>query len=172
MKLNKIIALGALAMASFSLLALTAGEDAPNFTAKNQDGKTISLADYKGKPVLLYFYPMDETPGCTKEACSFRDAFSELKKEGAVVLGVSTQDSESHRKFKANHKLPFDLISDLDGSLAKLYGVTKVPLVGVYHRESILIDPNGKVFKFYGDVDPSTHTQEVISDIAKMPKAS
>jgi peroxiredoxin Q/BCP len=147
------------------LLALSPGDAAPDFTAKNQDGKPVHLADFHGKFVLLYFYPKDETPGCTKEACSFRDAYAKIKDMNTVVFGVSRQDEKSHQEFKTKHKLPFDLLVDTDGSLAKLYGVKSIPVIGLSRRESVLIGPDGKVVRFYGDVDPSSHTQEVLNDI-------
>ena len=149
------------------LLALSVGSLAPEFSARNQDGKEIHLSDFKGKFVLIYFYPKDDTPGCTKEACEFRDKYSTLKKMNTVVLGVSRQDEKSHQKFKAKHHLPFDLLVDQDGSLSKAFGVSSMPLIGLTHRQSILIGPNGKVIQFYSDVDPSHHTKEVIEEIKK-----
>ncbi len=153
------------------LMAVTAGQKAPDFSAKNQDGKTVHLADQKGKFVLLFFYPKDETPGCTAEVCSFRDNFGKIKELNAVLFGVSRQDEKSHQKFIAKHKLPFDLLVDADGSLGKTYGVGSIPILGFSKRQSVLIGPDGKVVKFYESVDPATHTQEVIADIqaAKKP---
>jgi peroxiredoxin Q/BCP len=150
--------------------ALTAGDPAPDFAAANQDGKMIHLSDLAGKTVLIYFYPKDETPGCTTEACSFRDGFSKFKKLGALVYGVSRQDGKSHQEFKQKYHLPFDLLVDTDGSLAKKFGVGEIPLMGLTLRQSILIGPDGKVVKFYGDVDPSKHVDEVIADIQKIQK--
>ncbi len=147
-------------------LALSAGALAPNFSTKNQDGKTVSLSDFAGKPILLYFYPKDETPGCTKEACQFRDQFAEFKKQGAVVLGLSRQDEESHKKFSAKYHLPFDLLVDKDGAIAKAYGVGKFPVVGLLKRQSVLISKDGHVIKFYEDVDPEKHPAEVLKDLA------
>src|ERR1700677_2182504 len=147
----------------FSLLhisvafALSVGALAPNFSTKNQDGKTVSLSDFAGKPVLLYFYPKDETPGCTKEACEFRDKYTEFKKRGAVVIGISVQDEKSHLEFKTKHHLPFDLVVDTDGSIAKSFGVGKYPAAGLLKRQSVLIGKNGNVLKFYEDVNPDTH---------------
>lgn len=149
------------------LLALAPGAAVPNLAARNQDGKMIRISDFKGKFVLLYFYPKDETPGCTKEACSFRDEYASIKKLNAVVLGVSRQDEKSHRKFIAQHKLPFDLLVDADGSFAKAFGVSTMPIVGFHKRQSVLIGPDGKVLHFYESVDPNKHVQEVIADIQK-----
>jgi len=149
------------------LLALSPGDLSPDFSAKNQDGKTIKLSNLKGHYVVIYFYPKDDTPGCTKEACSFRDEYQKIKDLNAVVLGVSRQDEKSHQAFKAKHKIPFDLLVDKDGSLAKSFGVGTMPLIGFTKRQSILIGPNGKVVRFYESVDPSKHTHQVIEDIVK-----
>jgi peroxiredoxin Q/BCP len=148
--------------------ALEVGSVAPPFTARNQDGKKISLSDYTGKAVLLYFYPKDETPGCTKEACEFRDKFAEFKKHGAIVLGVSSQDEKSHRKFKDHHHLPFDLLADTDGTIAKAYGVGKFPVVGFFKRQSVLIGKDGRVFKYYEEVDPDKHADQALKDLNEM----
>ncbi|HEY8280170.1 MAG TPA: peroxiredoxin [Bdellovibrionota bacterium] len=149
------------------LVAMTPGSAAPNFSAKNQDGKEIHLADYKGKFVLIYFYPKDDTPGCTKEACDFRDRFTEVKKLNAVVLGVSRQDANSHKKFIAKHKLPFDLLVDGDGKIAEAFGVGTMPVIGFHKRQSILVGPDGKVVRFYESVTPEKHVAEVLEDIKK-----
>lgn len=149
------------------LMAVSAGTPAPNFVAKNQDGKEVRMADFKGKFVLIYFYPKDDTPGCTKEACDFRDRFTEVKKLNTVVLGVSRQDADSHKKFIAKHKLPFDLLVDSDGSLAKSFGVGTMPVVGFHKRQSVLVGPNGKVVHFYDSVSPEKHVDEVLADIRK-----
>ena len=149
------------------LMAISAGSPAPNFSAKNQDDKVIKLSDFKGKFVLLFFYPKDQTSGCTKEACEFRDNYSTLKQMNTVVLGVSRQDSDSHKKFIAKHTLPFDLLVDQDGNIAKSFGVGLMPIVGFHKRQSVLVGPDGKVVRFYESVDPSTHTKEVIEDIKK-----
>jgi peroxiredoxin Q/BCP len=165
MNMKKLIGtLGFLAL-FLGLVGLTQGQVAPDFSVKNQDGKAVSLADLKGKFVLLYFYPKDDTPGCTKEACSFRDGFHDLQKHGAVVFGVSKQDDESHRAFKAKHKLPFDLLVDTEGKLAASYGIGTMPVIGFYKRESVLIGPSGKVVKIYKDVSPEIHTHQVLLDI-------
>lgn len=166
MKLFKLFTLLSLVISSQALGAtLAPGTAAPDFTAKNQDGKAIHLADFKGKYVLLYFYPKDDTPGCTKEACNFRDGISVLQKHGAVVLGVSKQDEKSHQEFRAKYKLPFDLLVDSDGQVASAYGISSMPVVGYFKRESVLISPTGKVLKFYKGVDPEVHSKQVIQDI-------
>lgn len=151
--------------ASIFWLGLTAGEAAPGFTAKNQDGKDVHLSDFRGKPVLIYFYPKDDTPGCTKEACSFRDEFSKFQKMGAVVIGVSRQGSKSHQEFHSKYHLPFDLLTDTDGKLAESYGVGLMPVLGFHKRESALISPDGRLIRFYPDVDPGKHTAQVLKDL-------
>lgn len=152
------------------LMGIAAGTAAPDFSAKNQDGKTIKLSDFKGKFVMMYFYPKDDTPGCTKEACDFRDKYGEIRDLGGVVLGVSRQDAKSHQAFIAKHKLPFDLLIDEKGDIAKLYGVGTMPIVGFHQRQSVLIGPDMKVVKFYDSVDPKTHVAEVIADIKAAKK--
>lgn len=172
-KFKETIFLAVLPVFSAFLMSVAAGDTAPDFTLKNQDGKPVHLADSKGKFVLIYFYPKDETPGCTKEACEFRDQYSKIKKLNAVVFGVSRQDQKSHQEFSSHHKLPFDLLVDEDGAVAKSFGVGSMPVIGLTQRQSILIGPDGKVLRFYSSVDPATHTNEVISDIAKAsPPAS
>lgn len=151
-----------------TLLALKSGEPVPDFSAPNQAGKIVKLSNFKGKPVLLFFYPKDETPGCTKEACSFRDEYSKFKKLGAVVLGISRQDSEAHQKFIEKHKLPFDLLVDKEGAIAKSFGVGTLPIIGLLQRKSVLIGPDGKLVRFYDNVDPKTHSAEVLKDLEKM----
>lgn len=163
---KKILSLALLATFASLLSGLTAGDTAPDFAGKNQDGHVIRFSDFKGKPVLIYFYPKDDTPGCTKEACSFRDEYSKFQKLGAVILGVSTQDENSHKAFKAKHHLPFDLLADVDGSIAKAFGVGTMPIVGLVKRQSVLIGADGKVIRFYSDVSPGAHTDEVLKDLA------
>lgn len=149
------------------LMGISAGTQAPEFSVPNQDNKTVKLSDFKGKFVLLFFYPKDETPGCTKEACEFRDNYTTLKKLDTVVFGVSRQDAKSHKKFIAKHSLPYDLLIDKDGALAKAFGVGTMPIVGFHKRQSVLIGPDGKVVRFYENVDPGTHVPEVIADVKK-----
>lgn len=152
------------------LLALAPGDRAPEFAAKNQDGKLVRSSDFKGKFVLIYFYPKDDTPGCTKEACKFRDEYARIKKLNAVVLGVSRQGEQSHREFRAKHRIPFDLLVDEDGSLAEKFGVGTIPILGWSKRKSVLLGPDGKMIRFYDDVDPDAHAQEVMGDIERAGK--
>ena len=163
--MKRILGFLALAALAMAVMGLAPGDLAPDFSAKNQDGKALKLSEFRGKPVLLYFYPKDDTPGCTKEACSFRDEFAKVKKTGAVILGISRQDEKSHQAFRAKYHLPFDLLVDEDGGLAAAYGVGAYPIVGLLKRQSVLIGPDGKIFRFYRDVNPSTHTAEVLKDL-------
>lgn len=127
----------------------------------------IRFSDYRGQYVLIFFYPKDETPGCTAQACSFRDNFVQIKESNTVIFGISRQNEDSHKKFIAKHKLPFDLLVDSDGAAAKAFGVGTVPVLGFTKRQSLLFSPEGKVIRFYEKVDPKTHVQEVLKDIAK-----
>lgn len=140
-----------------------AGESAPEFTALDQDGRTVSLSSLKGKWVLLYFYPKDDTPGCTKQACDLRDGFTKFKKANVAVYGVSTQSAKSHQEFRAKHRLPFDLLVDEKGELGKLFGIGRYPVVGLYKRQSILIDPAGKIARRMEDVDPGKHADDILA---------
>ncbi|MGH7438009.1 MAG: peroxiredoxin [Polyangiaceae bacterium] len=138
------------------------GKPAPDFTATAQDGTTVHIAALKGKPVVVYFYPKDETPGCTKEACSFRDGWKSLAATGAALVGVSADDLESHRAFVAHYHLPFLLVSDPDGTLGAKYGV---PFHGVHARQTFIIGADGVVKKIYRHVDVTTHADQVLSDL-------
>ncbi len=143
---------------------LTPGGAAPDFTAKAHDGTELHLAALKGKPVVLYFYPKDETPGCTKQACALRDAWADLEKTGVVLVGVSGDSDESHKAFAAHHKLPFRLISDPDGKLAAQF---KVPFrAGFASRQTIVIDKEGRIKKVYRSVDVTTHAKDVLGDLS------
>ncbi|MBL7021951.1 thioredoxin-dependent thiol peroxidase [Patescibacteria group bacterium] len=143
---------------------------APSFKLKDQNNKIVSLSDFKGKYVLLYFYPKDMTPGCTIEAKCFRDKNNEFKKLGVYVLGVSIDSIESHQKFTERHGLNFPLLSDEEKEVVKKYGVWKdktmfgKKYMGI-QRDSFLIDKKGKVLKHYIKVSPSKHVEEVIKDL-------
>ena len=142
------------------------GKKAPAFTLKDQDGKTHKLSDYEGRPVVLYFYPKDDTPGCTTEACAFRDDVFKFKKMGVAIVGVSVDDVASHKAFAEKHSLPFTLLADSDKAVAKSYGVL-VDYKGteLASRQTFLIDPEGVVAKHYPKVDPDGHSPEVIADL-------
>ena len=149
-------------------LSLKEGDQAPSFTVNTNGGGKISLADYIGKNVILYFYPKDDTPGCTKEACAFRDHFADFKKKGAVVLGVSTDPVKSHDKFVEKFKLPFTLLADEDKKIVEAYGVwgQKSFMGRKYlgtHRVTFLIGPDGKIRKIWPKVKPEEHAEEVLA---------
>ncbi len=144
------------------------GTLAPNFTAHDANGETVKLKELRGQKVVLYFYPKDDTPGCTKEACSFRDAFADFKKQGIKVLGVSVDSEASHKKFTAKYKLPFTLLSDPDHSIADSYGVygEKKFMGRTYmgvKRITFLIDEKGKIKKVFEKVKPDEHAQDVLA---------
>ena len=149
-------------------LRLKVGDKAPSFTAATSGGGKISLADYLGQNVVLYFYPRDDTPGCTKEACAFRDQFADFKKKGAVVLGVSTDPVKSHDKFVAKFSLPFTLLADEDKQIVEAYGVwgEKSFMGRKYtgtNRVTFLIGPDGNIKKIWPQVKPEEHVAEVLA---------
>jgi peroxiredoxin Q/BCP len=146
------------------------GNKAPTFSLPDQDGMIRSLSDYKGKKVLLYFYPKDDTPGCTTEACNFRDGYKDFQNMGLVILGVSADSVKSHKKFAEKFKLPFPLLSDEDKKVCEVYGVwQKKKFMGCEYmgivRNSFLIDEEGKIAKIYESVKPLAHAGEVRDDI-------
>ena len=149
-------------------LKLKVGDLAPSFTAITNGGGKVSLADFKGKNVILYFYPRDDTPGCTKEACAFRDEFAAFKRKGAVVLGVSTDSAKSHDQFAEKFKLPFTLVSDEDKKIVQDYGAwgQKSFMGRKYqgtYRMTYLIGPEGRIKKIWPAVKPAEHAQEVLA---------
>ena len=127
------------------------------------DGTPVHLAALKGKRVVVYFYPKDETPGCTKEACSFRDTWQEIAKTGAVLLGISADTADSHKAFVAHYKLPFLLLSDPDGKIGDAYGV---PFSGHHQRQTFVVGTDGNVFKVYRTVDVTRHAAQVLDDLS------
>jgi peroxiredoxin Q/BCP len=140
------------------------GKPAPDFTTTAQDGTPVHLAALKGKRVILYFYPKDETAGCTKEACSFRDAWQGLSKTGAVLVGVSADTTDSHKAFAAHYQLPFLLVSDPDGTIGSAYGV---PFAGHHQRQTVLIGADGNVVKVYRKVDVAVHAAQILQDLRR-----
>ena len=149
-------------------LKLKEGDAAPDFSAATSGGGKASLSDFKGKNVILYFYPKDDTPGCTKEACGFRDSFSEFQKRGAVVLGVSTDSAKSHDKFVEKFKLPFPLLADEDKKIVNAYGVwgEKSFLGRIFNgtkRVTFLIGGDGRIRKIWPKVKPEEHAQEILA---------
>ena len=144
------------------------GQAAPEFTLLSDEGKEVSLKEFRGKKVVLYFYPKDDTPGCTKESCSFRDGYSEIRKKGAVVLGVSIDSVESHKKFKTKFHLNFPLLSDADKKVVSAYGVWKEKsmygrtYMGI-ERTTFVIDESGKIAKIFPKVSVDGHFDEVLA---------
>ena len=147
------------------------GKPAPEFTLEDDAGETVSLSDFRGKPVVLYFYPKDDTPGCTAQACGIRDVYGEFEREGAVVLGVSPDDERSHVKFKEKYELPFTLLADDDHEVAERYGVWGEKkymgrsYMGV-SRTTFVIAPDGTVAEVMENVKPDSHADDVLASLA------
>lgn len=154
-------------------MSIKIGLKAPSIKLKNQDGKTVSSTDFKGKNIVLYFYPKDNTSGCTKEACNFRDEFPKFGKLNAVILGVSPDSVESHQKFKNKYKLPFDLLSDEKKEVLKKYGVWKEKsmygrkYMGV-ERTTFIVNGNGKIAKIFPKVKVDKHNAEVMQALKEL----
>lgn len=151
------------------------GTKAPLFKLSDQDGKTHALKDLKGSWVLLYFYPKDDTPGCTKQACMIRDNFPAFKKLKCTVLGISIDTEKSHKKFEEKYKLPFTLLADTDHTVVTAYGVWgRKKFMGREYdgtlRTSFLINPEGKIAKVYENVKPALHAEEVLADLKLLQK--
>ncbi len=170
--LTAVALMAAALMAAVSLAAgenapkPKAGEMAPAITLKDQAGKSHTLADYKGKWVVVYFYPKDQTPGCTTQACEFRDNIFAFRKADAIVLGVSVDDEASHKEFAEKHGLPFPLLADVTHDTAKRYGVLgSFGPMTIAQRDTFLIDPTGKIAKHYEKVKPEGHSLIVLDDI-------
>jgi peroxiredoxin Q/BCP len=148
---------------------LQIGDKAPNFTANDQQGNAVTLSGFKGKKVILYFYPKDDTPGCTAEACNLRDNFNDLKKKGFVILGVSADSEKSHQKFIAKYELPFTLIADTDKNVHELYGTWQEK--SMYGRKymgtaryTFIIDEKGVIENVITKVDTKNHTEQILSE--------
>ena len=143
------------------------GAPAPAFRLQDQSGAWHDLNDYRGKWIVLYFYPKDNTPGCTAQACEFRDNIFAFNKLGAVILGISVDDVASHKQFAAEHSLPFTLLADSTKETAKAYGVlhSVLGLMEIARRETFIIDPRGRIAKHYASVDPKGHSQLVLADL-------
>ncbi|NDJ17028.1 peroxiredoxin [Myxacorys almedinensis] len=142
-------------------MPLSVGDTAPDFTVKDTTGTTIKLANYVGRKVVLYFYPKDDTPGCTKEACSFRDNYEQYLSKGITVLGVSMDDEASHQKFTEKFSLPFPLLADTDGAITKAYDVDG----GGYSKRVTYVIDNGKIAQVYGTVKTDTHATDILAEI-------
>lgn len=145
------------------------GEAAPGFSLPDQLGTQHTLNEFRGKYLVLYFYPKDDTPGCTQEACSFRDDLHQLTKMGAQVVGVSVDDTDSHAEFAKKYHLPFPLLADKGGEVAASYGaLLNLGLIKVARRYTFLIDPQGKISRVYLSVDTSRHSVEIIQDLKQL----
>ncbi len=142
------------------------GSTAPDFRLQDQNGDWHTLEQYRGKWVALYFYPKDDTPGCTTEACNFRDNIFAFREKDAVILGVSLDDVSSHKEFAEKYSLPFSLLADSENEVSEQYGVVRnLGIVKMARRETFLISPDGTVARHYGKVDPDTHSAEVLADL-------
>jgi thioredoxin-dependent peroxiredoxin len=150
------------------------GSPAPAFHLQDQFGAWHDLKDFRGKWVVLYFYPKDDTPGCTTQACEFRDNIFAFNKLGAVILGISVDDVASHRQFAQEHGLPFTLLADSTKETAKTYGVLRsvLGLMEIARRETFIIDPQGRIAKHYSSVDPKGHSQMVLADLKALQAKS
>ena len=149
------------------------GNPAPGFSLPDQQGKTHTLEDYRGKWLVLYFYPKDDTPGCTKEACAFRDDLNQITELGATVVGVSVDDTESHAEFAKKYHLPFPLLADKTTETAARYGaLLNLGFFKVARRYTFLIDPQGNIGKIYLTVETSRHSKEIIEDLQKLTTGS
>lgn len=156
-------------------MQLTIGKKAPDFKLPDQDGVVRKLSDYRGRWVLLYFYPKDDTPGCTAEACTLRDNFPKFKNSEAIVLGISVDSVASHKKFEQKYKLPFTLLADEGKTVVEKYGVwAEKNMYGRKYmgtlRTSFLIDPAGKIAKIYEKVKPADHAAAVLADLKSLNK--
>lgn len=165
--------LAVLGLASAHADELQTGQLAPAFSLIDQNSKPQQLADYRGRWVVLYFYPKDDTPGCTKEACNFRDDIAKLRALGAQVLGVSLDDAASHAEFAEKHGLPFPLLADTEGEVSKAYGsYSSLGPLRFARRHTFIIDPAGRIARIYRKVDPDTHSTEVIADLKTLQQPS
>lgn len=145
---------------------LSAGDPAPQFEMTADDGSTVSSESLAGSRYVLYFYPKDDTPGCTTEACNFRDNIFAFRKLGAEILGISVDDVESHRAFAEKHGLPFTLLADDGGQVAETYGVLRnLGVMKIANRETFVIAPDGTIARHYEDVDPDEHSAQVLADL-------
>ena len=153
-------------------MVLSAGTQAPDFKLNDNEGQPHELKDYRGQTIVIYFYPKDDTPGCTKEACSFRDAYADFKKAGVMLIGISPDSEKSHTKFIEKYELPFTLLSDPDHKVCEAYGVWGLKKFmgreydGVY-RTTFVIGPEGEIKHVFENVKPADHSQEVLAEIIK-----
>jgi peroxiredoxin Q/BCP len=158
-----------LLLTSFTALAQNVGDTAPDFSLPATNGKTLTLKDFRGKWLVLYFYPKAFTPGCTAESCSLRDGDKDIQKTGAQILGVSLDDVTTQKKFKTEYKLPFELLSDSNKTMSKAYGT--LGFLGMYsERKTFLIDPQGKLRHVFTNVNTAQHAREVLKTLQALQK--
>ena len=171
MQLKSIITASLMAVlltaSSSSIAGLKVGEKAPNFSLQDQNNVTHTLSDYEGQWVVLYFYPKDDTPGCTTQACDFRDAVKRIIVSKAIVFGISLDSVTSHKLFAEKYNLPFSLLADETGEVSELYDSLR-KLLGYAKRNTFIVDPEGNIAKIYLSVDPKTHSQMVLSDLESL----
>lgn len=167
-RLIPLLTASVLLVAPFAAIAeLKVGAAAPDFSLPDQDGEQHSLDDYREQWLVLYFYPKDDTPGCTTEACEFRDDIFKFRRMDSQVIGVSLDDAESHKAFAEKHGLPFPLLADTEGKVATAYGVKTTRGDSSFaKRETFLIAPGGNIAKHYAQVNPAAHAKEVLADLA------
>jgi peroxiredoxin Q/BCP len=142
------------------------GSVAPDFEGRDADGRVVRLSDFRGRAVILYFYPEDDTPGCTREACAFRDDLDRFAARGAAVLGISTQDEASHRAFRDRYQLTFPLVADPDKSITRAYGA--LGMLGLAKRVTYVIDPTGVIVAAFRRIDPKSHSEEALRVLASL----
>ena len=153
-------------ISSAALAGPETGQPAPDFRLQDQNGAWHTLEQHRGKWITLYFYPKDDTPGCTTEACAFRDNIFAYDELGAIILGISLDNTESHEAFAEKYSLPFSILADTDKNTAKAYGVyTKIATFEMAKRETFIINPEGIIVKHYPKVSPATHSEEVLKDL-------
>ena len=173
MQLKSIITASIIAFlliaSSSSIAGLKVGDKAPNFSLQDQNNVTHTLSDYEGQWVVLYFYPKDDTPGCTTQACDFRDAVKRIIVSKSVVFGLSLDSVTSHKLFAEKYNLPFSLLADETGEVSELYDSLR-KLFGYAKRNTFIVDPKGNIAKIYLSVDPKTHSEMVLSDLSNLQK--
>ena len=174
MRFKSIITVSLMALlltaSSSSIAALKVGDKAPNFSLQDQNNITHTLSDYEGQWVVLYFYPKDDTPGCTTQACDFRDAVKRIIASKSVVFGLSLDSVASHKLFAEKYNLPFSLLADETGEVSELYDSLR-KLLGYAKRNTFIVDPEGNIAKIYLSVDPKTHSEMVLSDLSSLQKS-
>ncbi|HJP04812.1 MAG: peroxiredoxin [Chromatiales bacterium] len=167
--MRKCLTLIGISLSAGTLAAGLVGSPAPDFHLQDQNGEWHSLEQYRGQWVVLYFYPKDDTPGCTKEACAFRDNIFAFEKLNAIVLGVSLDNVESHAEFAEKYSLPFSILADSEKQAASAYGVVmKIGPMELASRQSFLIDPEGNIVKHYAKVNAEKHSEEVLVDLGEL----